>query len=93
MRDYATAYREFSVAELERRVLGQRLDEGLNVTVACCDRWAGEDRVALEFVARDFTRERVSFRQLQSASARFANLLAARGIGRGDVVAGLLPHP
>ena len=27
MRDYATAYREFSVAELERRVLGQRLDE------------------------------------------------------------------
>jgi acetyl-CoA synthetase len=92
MRDYATAYREFSVAELERRVLGQRLDEGLNVAVACCDRWADEDRVALEFVARDFTRERVTFRRLQSASARFANLLAARGIVRGDVVAGLLPR-
>ena len=92
MRDYATAYRGFSVAELERSVLGQPLDEGLNVAVACCDRWADEDRVALEFVARDFTRERVTFRRLQSASARFANLLTARGIVRGDVVAGLLPR-
>ena len=56
MRDYATAYREFSIAELERRVLGQRLDEGLNVAFACCDRWTEGDRVALEFVARDFTK-------------------------------------
>jgi acetyl-CoA synthetase len=92
MRDYVAVYREFSVTEVEQRILGRRLDEGLNAAVACCDRWADENRVALEFVARDFARERVTFPELRRASARFANWLAARGIGRGDVVAGLLPR-
>ena len=34
----------------------------------------------------------MTFRDLQSVSASFANLLRARGIGRGDVVAALLPR-
>ena len=92
MRDYADAYREFSMADLERRALGQSLDGELNVAVACCDCWADEGRVALNFVAKDFSRETVTFKQLQVDSSRFANLLTSRGIGRGDVVAGLLPR-
>ena len=70
----------------------QGLEAGVNAAQACCDRWADEERVALEFVARDFSRESVTFRQLSQDSARFANALAARGVGRGDVVAALLPR-
>ncbi len=92
MRDYETAYREFSISALERRILPQRLDAGVNACVACCDRWADEGRIALEYVARDFSRESVTFRQLSRDSARFANALRARGVGRGDVVAALLPR-
>jgi acetyl-CoA synthetase len=92
MLDYATVYRQFSLETLERQVLHGNLAQGVNVCVECCDRWADADRVALDWVGRDFARETVRFRDLQLGSARFANLLAARGIGRGDVVAGLLPR-
>lgn len=92
MRDYETAYRDFSLASLERQVLQGGLANGVNACVACCDRWAGDGRVALDWVARDFSRQSVTFRELQLSSARFANLLRARGVGRGDVVAALLPR-
>ena len=92
MRDYQAAYREFSVEKLEREVLQGSLAEGLNACVECCDRWAGDNSVALEWVGRDETRETLTFLELHDASARFANLLHSRGIGRGDTVAGLLPR-
>ena len=92
MRDYDAAYREFSVEALERQVLQGSLAGGLNACVECCDRWADEGRVALNWIGRDFSRKTVTFRQLQEGAARFANLLHARGIGRGDTVAGLLPR-
>jgi acetyl-CoA synthetase len=92
MRDYQTAARDFSPASLELQVLQGRLADGVNACVACCDRWTGDGRVALDWVARDFSRASVTFGELQLSSARFANLLRARGIGRGDVVAALLPR-
>jgi acetyl-CoA synthetase len=92
MRDYQSAYREFSVAKLEREVLQGRLADGLNACVECCDRWARDSRVALEWIGRDETRQTVTFPDLQDASARFANLLHSHGSGRGDTVAGLLPR-
>jgi acetyl-CoA synthetase len=92
MRDYQSAYREFSVAKLEREVLRGSLADGLNACVESCDRWTGDNRVALEWIGRDETRETVTFPDLQDASARFANLLHSDGIGRGDTVAGLLPR-
>jgi acetyl-CoA synthetase len=92
MRDYQAAYREFSVEKLEREVLQGSLVDGLNACVECGDRWTTENRVALEWIGRDETRETVTFLELQDASARFANLLHSYGIGRGDTVAGLLPR-
>ncbi len=92
MRDYGAAYGDFSLAALERRVLERGLEAGVNAAQACCDRWADESRVALEFVARDFSRESVTFARLRRDSARFANALRSRGVGRGDVVAALLPR-
>jgi acetyl-CoA synthetase len=91
MRDYADAYRNFFPEALEREVLKGRLDRGVNAAVECCDRWVGSGRIALEWMGSG-ARESLTFVDLREQSARFANLLAARGIGRGDVVAGLLPR-
>jgi acetyl-CoA synthetase len=92
MRDYNAAYRDFSLNALQQQILQGSLDRGLNACVECCDRWVGDNRVALEWIGRDGSCETVTFAFLQQNAARFANLLAKRGVGRGDVVAGLLPR-
>lgn len=91
MRDYREAYDAFSMADLERETLSGSLSSGVNACVECCDRWASGDRIALHWLARDMTRQDITFAQLQHDAARFASLLRSRGIGPGDVIAGLLP--
>jgi len=92
MPSYSEAYSGFSLAELERRIYGEAAPKSLNAATLCCDRWAGGGRVALNFVDKDFHLSRVAFEALRDSSCRFANLLKQRGIGPGDVVAGLLPR-
>jgi hypothetical protein len=92
MRDYQTAYREMSVASAEKDLLHGRLGEGLNAAIECCDRWARDGRIVLEWIGRDMERETVTFSALKADSERFASLLKKRGIGNGDIVAGLLPR-
>jgi acetyl-CoA synthetase len=61
------------------------------MAVACCDRWAAEgDRVALIHEASAGTARRYTFRDLQRASKRVANLLIGLGLSRGDRVLLLL---
>jgi len=91
MLTYAAAYNGFSLADIEARLYGPSTD-ALNAAQLCCDRWAVGERVALNFVDKGFALRRVTFAELADSSARFANLLRQRGIGRGDVVAGLLPR-
>jgi acetyl-CoA synthetase len=91
MRDYFTAAREFDYARAVSGTLAGRLD-ALNACVECCDRHAGSDRVALVWEGRNGERANWTFDQLKEASARFANLLASRGIGAGDCVSGMLPR-
>lgn len=90
MRDYREAVANFSPAGLERELLAGSLAGGLNAAIECCDRWAAEGRTALEWFGIDGARKSLSFAELQQDSARFANYLAAAGIGPGDVVAGFL---
>ena len=92
MRDYVEAVSNFSAAELEKKVLQGSLSAGVNACVECCDRWAQDGAVALEWYGASGERKTVTFEQLRADSARFANHLAGRGIGAGDVVAGLLPR-
>jgi acetyl-CoA synthetase len=91
MRDYREAYDAFSMVALERETLSGSLSSGVNACVECCDRWASDDRIALHWAARDLTRQDITFAQLRHDAALFASLLRSRGIGPGDVVAGLLP--
>ena len=92
MRDYATACSSFSINRLEGEVLSGSFAGGLNACVECCDRWAADGRLALDWMGQDGTRQRVTFAEFQSRAARFANVLAVRDIGRGDVVAGMVPR-
>ena len=67
---------------------------GLNVCIECCDRHADADpdRVALRWEGVDGSGEAHTFAGLKEQAARFANVLAARGIGPGDRVAVMLPR-
>jgi acetyl-CoA synthetase len=65
-----------------------------NIAIACCDRWAAEDpeRTALIRVDESGAIAPTSFAVLKDRSDRLAHGLRARGIGRGDRVALLLPQ-
>ena len=59
-----------------------------NIAQACCDRYAdGSGRLALIYVDEDGTAKRTSFDELRSYCGRFANVLKADGLVRGDRVA------
>ncbi|MCP1337030.1 acyl-CoA synthetase [Futiania mangrovi] len=65
--------------------------ERLNLAHECVDRHAGDpDRVALRIALADGGDETIRFRELADASSRFANLLLARGVEKGDRVAIML---
>src|SRR5215468_4029006 len=83
-RDYGALYRSFR----------WQLPARYNIGVDVCDRWAEIDpaRTAIFNLGADGAVEEVSYGGLCEASNRLANALAARGIGRGDRVAMLLPQ-
>ena len=59
-----------------------------NMATACCDRHAdGSGRLALVYVDEDGATTRTSFDEVAEASRRFANVLKADGLSRGDRVA------
>jgi acetyl-CoA synthetase len=59
-----------------------------NIATACCDRHAdGSGRIALIYVDEDGTAQRTSFDEICALSRRFANVLRADGLVRGDRVA------
>ncbi len=65
-----------------------------NIGVDICDRWAELEpgRTAILDVHADGAVDEISYGALRETSNRLANVLAARGIGRGDRVAILLPQ-
>ena len=65
-----------------------------NIGVDVCDRWAAQepDRLAILHVHPDGREDAISFGVLRETSNRFANVLRAHGVARGDRVAILLPQ-
>jgi acetyl-CoA synthetase len=92
MRDYFEAVRNFSAADLERRTLAGSQSGGVNACVECCDRWAKSGAITLEWYGANSERRTVTFKEMHDNAGRFANYLQSQGIGKGDVVAGLLPR-
>src|SRR6202030_4771460 len=59
-----------------------------NMATVCCDRHAdGSNRLALIYVDEDGRAQRTSFDEMKAMSRRFANVLKADGLARGDRVA------
>jgi acetyl-CoA synthetase len=56
------------------------------------DRHAGSGRPALSWFGKDGSRRQYTFDELSRLSNRFANLLRALGVGKGDRIAGFLPR-
>src|SRR5471030_427318 len=76
--DYAKLYRDFR----------WDIPDRFNIATACCDRHAdGSGRLALIYVDEDGAAARTSFDQISEFSRRFANVLTADGLVRGDRVA------
>lgn len=81
--DYDTLYRNFRW-EVPAR---------FNIAQACCDRYAdGSGRLALIYVDDAGTASRHSFDDMRTASRRFANVLKANGLVRGDRMGVFLPQ-
>ena len=76
--DYETLYRDFR----------WDIPARLNLATLCCDRHAdGSGRLALIYVDEDGAATRTSFDEVAEFSRRFANVLRADGLLRGDRVA------
>src|SRR6266403_4481512 len=76
--DYAKLYRDFRWDVPAR----------FNMATACCDRHAdGSGRLALIYVDENGAATRTSFDEVADMSRRFANMLKADGLARGDRVA------
>src|ERR1700730_6453033 len=76
--DYENLYRDFR----------WDIPARFNIATACCDRHAdGTNRLALIYVDEDGGAARYSFDEISDFSRRFANVLKADGLERGDRVA------
>ena len=64
------------------------IPDRFNMATACCDRYAdGSNRLALVYVDEEGAATRTSFDEVAGMSRRFANVLRADGLVRGDRVA------
>ncbi len=71
-----------------------RIPGDFNIARSCCDSWAKTEpvRIAIVDVNDDGGSRNWTYGELKLASDRLANAMAARGVGRGDRVAILLPQ-
>jgi len=97
MPDYARARAEFSWAAAREHLAG--LPGGrLNIAYEAVDRHAGGPlarAVALRFLSKRHPISELTYAELKQETDRFANVLAALGVGRGErvfVLAGRIPE-
>ena len=95
IKSYNDYYHNFDMDTLLTEIFGEHLDDRLNAYMACCGRHVRDgrgDNIALvhEDTAGNVTR--MSFAELDKASAQVANLLLSYGVQAGDQVATMLPR-
>lgn len=94
-KNYTDYYNNFDMNTLLSEIFGENVDDRLNAYMACCGRHVRDgraDNAALvhEDTAGNITR--MSFGELDKASAQIANLLQSYGVKAGDKVATMLPR-
>ncbi len=92
--DYEVGYKDFTWDKAAAELVDYFDDGTLNIAYNCVDRHAAgprADKPALLFEAADGTKESHSFADLKVATDKFANVLAAHQVGRGDRVFVFMP--
>jgi len=86
------AYRKYRLGDYDEMVANHRWEvpRRYNIAVDVCDKHP-RDRLAMVWESWRGEERKVTFGELQDLSNRFANVLEAHGVERGDRVATLLP--
>src|SRR5438105_615531 len=86
------AYRKYRLGDYDEVVANRRWEvpHRYNIAVDVCDKHP-RDRLAMVWESWRGEERKVTFGELQDLSNRFANVLEAHGVERGDRVATLLP--
>ena len=91
MKTLEQAYQEFNYEQLIReQLIGTPY--AINAYVECCERYLGQNKIALSWEAKQGKSEQWTFEQLADASGRLANYFVQLGLKQGDRIAGLLPR-
>ncbi len=94
-KNYTDYYNNFDMDTLLSEVFGEHVDDRLNAYMACCGRHVRDGRADNDALAHEDTVgnvTRMSFGELDKASAQVANLLQSYGVKAGDKVATMLPR-
>ncbi len=92
---YADYYNNFDMDALLTEIFGTHLDDRLNAYMACCGRHVRDGQANKTALVHEDTAgkvTRMSFGELDNASAQVANLLQSYGVQAGDQVATMLPR-
>src|SRR3954469_18315726 len=86
------SFRKYALGNYEEMCAAHSWDvpERYNIATDVCDKHE-RDRLAMVWEDWQGNERRVDFGELQDLSAKFANVLEAKGVERGDRVATLLP--
>ncbi|SDC59267.1 acetyl-CoA synthetase [Acinetobacter marinus] len=91
MKTLEQAQQEFNYEQLiQDQLVGQ--PNAINAYVECCQRYVGQQKIALFWEGKNGESQQWSFEQLDTASAQLANYFKSIGIQVGDCIAGLLPR-
>ncbi len=93
--NYRDYYDNFDMSKLLTEIFGEHIDDRLNAYMACCGRHVRDGRGDMTALVHEDTAGNVSkmtFAELDKASAQIANLLQSYGVKVGDQVATMLPR-
>ncbi len=93
--DYNNYYNNFDMASLTVEIFGDQPDDRLNAYMACCGRHVRDgnaNKIALVHEDTSGHITRLSFGELDDASAQVALLLQSYGVQVGDQIATMLPR-
>ncbi|MGP9556670.1 AMP-binding protein [Psychrobacter sp. AOP7-A1-24] len=94
-KNYIDYYNHFEMNTLLSEIFGEHVDDRLNAYMACCGRHVRDGRADNSALVHEDTAgniTRMSFGELDKASAQVANLLQSYGVKAGDKVATMLPR-
>ena len=94
-KNYTDYYNHFEMNTLLSEIFGEHVDDRLNAYMACCGRHVRDGRADNPALVHEDTSgniTRMSFGELDKASAQVANLLQSYGVKAGDKVATMLPR-